>query len=41
MRRLHGAAYDVSAPRRLRAALQVLKGYAGNPSATGCGLYRG
>lgn len=28
MRRLYVAAYDISAPRRLRAALQVLKGYA-------------
>lgn len=27
-RRLYLAAYDVSCPRRLRAALQVLKGYA-------------
>lgn len=28
MRRLYVAAYDISAPRRLRAALHVLKGYA-------------
>jgi CRISPR-associated protein Cas2 len=28
MRRLYVAAYDICAPRRLRAALHVLKGYA-------------
>jgi len=28
MRRLYVAAYDICAPRRLRAALQVLKAYA-------------
>lgn len=28
MRRLYVAAYDITAPRRLRAALHVVKGYA-------------
>lgn len=42
-RRLYVAAYDISAPRRLRAALEILKAYAtgGQKSVFECFLTEG